>query len=317
MQRDQNRVRVNAQLIDAETGAHLWADRFEEEITDLFKLQDQVVAQLANALGVELVQAEAAKGARASNPDAIDLTMRGLAILKTSSILKDKVAEARFLFHQALKIDPNNADALAGGAYASMLEYSYWRNPDTDYNAELLGQADKAISLARDALWAYYAKSFYLYYLHRPNEALAAADVGLAVNPNFAPLYGARALANNALLRFESAQSDEQHALRLSPRDPSVGLWHFQSCVTQIGFGRYGVASDDCQKAIEGGFRTFYSWAGQAAAYAQDGKPEEAKAAVTEALRLNPKLTVKWLSANIWDFPAYVDGLRKAGMPEE
>ena len=79
VQRDQNHVRVNAQLIDGETGAHLWADRFEEDLTDVFKLQDQVVARLANALGYELVKAEAQKSAHSTNPDAIDMTMRGWA----------------------------------------------------------------------------------------------------------------------------------------------------------------------------------------------------------------------------------------------
>ncbi|HKI13995.1 MAG TPA: adenylate cyclase, partial [Roseiarcus sp.] len=73
VQRDQNRVRVNAQLIDAQSGAHLWADRFEEDASDLFKLQDQVVARLANSLGYELAKAEAEKGGRSHSPDAIDL----------------------------------------------------------------------------------------------------------------------------------------------------------------------------------------------------------------------------------------------------
>jgi adenylate cyclase len=77
VQRDQNRVRVNAQLVDAETGAHLWADRFEEDLADLFKLQDEVVARLADSLGFALMSAEAEKGARSKNPDVIDLTMRG------------------------------------------------------------------------------------------------------------------------------------------------------------------------------------------------------------------------------------------------
>ena len=77
VQREQNRVRVNAQLIDAESGAHLWAERFEEDVADLFKLQDQIVARLANAVGHELVIAEAEKGVRSKDPDAIDLTMRG------------------------------------------------------------------------------------------------------------------------------------------------------------------------------------------------------------------------------------------------
>ena len=77
VQRDQNRVRVNAQLVDAETGAHLWADRFEEDVADLFKLQDEVVARLAGSLDWALAEAEAGKGARTKNPDVIDLTMRG------------------------------------------------------------------------------------------------------------------------------------------------------------------------------------------------------------------------------------------------
>jgi TolB-like protein len=79
VQRDQNRVRVNAQLIDSETGAHLWADRFQEDVADLFKLQDDVVARLANALSYELVRAEAETAARSRNPDSIDLDMRGRA----------------------------------------------------------------------------------------------------------------------------------------------------------------------------------------------------------------------------------------------
>jgi adenylate cyclase len=116
-QRDQNRVRVNAQLIDAESGAHLWADRFDDEVADLFKLQDQVVARLANTLGIELIKAEAEKGTRSKNPDAVDLTMRGWALARPSQQTKEKNRAARALFEQALKIDPDNADALAGEAY--------------------------------------------------------------------------------------------------------------------------------------------------------------------------------------------------------
>jgi adenylate cyclase len=81
VQRDQNRVRVNAQLIDAGSGAHLWADRFEEDVADLFKLQDEVVARLANSLGYELVRTEAEKDARSKSPDAVDLAMRGWALV--------------------------------------------------------------------------------------------------------------------------------------------------------------------------------------------------------------------------------------------
>jgi adenylate cyclase len=111
-QRDQNRVRVNAQLIDAVSGAHLWAERFEEDIADLFKLQDQVVARLANTLGYQLVKAEAERGARSANPDAIDLTMRGWALFELLPLTKDQNDAARTLFEQALKIDPNDVDGV-------------------------------------------------------------------------------------------------------------------------------------------------------------------------------------------------------------
>jgi hypothetical protein len=117
VQRDQNRVRVNAQLIDAESGAHLWADRFEEDVVDLFKLQDEVVTRLGRSLGFALTKAEAEKGGRSKNPDAVDLTMRGNDLMwQCPKELRDCVHEARALFERALAIDPNGVDALIGSA---------------------------------------------------------------------------------------------------------------------------------------------------------------------------------------------------------
>ena len=138
VQRDGTRVRVNAQLIDAQSGAHLWADRFEEDVTDLFKLQDQVVARLADSLGFALMSAEAEKGARSKNPDVIDLTMRGWnlflrSIAQPPKEQRDSSNEARGLFDRALQIDPNDADALAGSAGTYLLAYLLgWGDPGTD-----------------------------------------------------------------------------------------------------------------------------------------------------------------------------------------
>jgi adenylate cyclase len=157
VQRDQNRVRVNVQLIDAGSGAHLWADRFEEDVADLFKLQDQVVARLTNSLGYELVRTEAEKEAGSKSPDAVDLTMRGWALVwqEQQQRTKENATAAEALFEQALKIDPNDTDALAGGAYAYMLERTRgWATAGTDYEAKILGQADRAIALAPDSVWA-------------------------------------------------------------------------------------------------------------------------------------------------------------------
>ena len=136
-QRDQNRVRVNAQLIDAQSGAHLWADRFEEDVANLFTLQDQMVARLVNSLGIELIKAEAEKAARSKNPDAVDLTMRGAAFFLREPYTREDNEAARALFERALEIDPDNAEALTSdaGTYTHDLIYG-WTNADTDYGAK-------------------------------------------------------------------------------------------------------------------------------------------------------------------------------------
>ena len=165
VQRDANRVRVNAQLIDAESGAHLWADRFDEDVVDLFKLQDQVVERLARALQVELVNAEAQRSLhdRPRNPDAFDLTMRGLALLN-QSYTKAARFGARDLFEQALNLDPANADALAGPAYVDSVDYTLgWSDQQMDLYARGMQRANCFVpdfdgaflsSDSKDALWA-------------------------------------------------------------------------------------------------------------------------------------------------------------------
>jgi adenylate cyclase len=318
-QRDQNRGRVNAQLIDADSGAHLWAERFEEDLTDLFKLQDQVVARLANTLGLELVKAEAEKSAHSRSPDVVDLDMRGWVMLQQwLGTTKDYISAARVWFEQALKIDPNDPDALAGAAYTHFQDFALgWPNPEIDYEAKVLGQADRAIALAHDNLWAYYVKANYLALTKRANEAVASADAGLAIDPNFVQLYVARALAENFLGRFEQAISDVQHAMRLSPHDPEVGVWRGLLGMAELGQQHYDAAVDEEHRAIDGGFRPFYVYSDLAAAYALSGKMDQAKTALAESRRLNPKLTVKWLIALGVNDPIKLEAYRKAGLPEE
>jgi adenylate cyclase len=321
VQRDQNRVRVNAQLIDAESGAHLWADRFEEDVADLFKLQDEVVARLANSLGYELVRTEAEKDARSKNPDAVDLAMRGWALVwqeQQQQRTRENNNAAKALFEQALRIDPNETDALAGDAYAYMLEYTRgWATTGTDYEAKILGQADRAIALAPDNMWAYNVKSLYLSTSRRANEGLSAADAGLAIKPDDPPLRRARGAAEIALGRYEQAISDVQQAIRLSPRDPRIGLWLVTLGDAELGLGHVDAAVDEYHKAIDAGWRAYQPYRGLAAAYALGGKMEEATSALAEARRLNPQLTLKWEQTHSVNIPPLLEGLRKAGLPEE
>ena len=320
VQRDQNRVRVNAQLIDAESGAHLWAERFEEDVADLFKLQDQVVARLANTLGYELVKAEAAKGARSTNPDANDLVMRGLALRNASSHpSKEKNDASRAFYEQALAIDPNNAAAIAYLAGTYLVEYIFgYGNPGIDYDAKILGQSDRAIALARDYDVPYEAKSVYLSFSRRYDEAIRSANAGLAVNPNNQDFYHTRAIAEISLGRFDEAKSDLQQAIRLSPHDPLVATMITSLGDIEIGSGRPESALVEYKKALDAGDHTYWIYANLAASYSLLGKMDEAKPFVAEALRVNPSFTIKWFREHVpYDLPARDEGLRKAGFAEE
>ena len=115
VQRGGNRMRVNVQLIDAETGNHLWAERFDKPLADLFDMQDEIVARLASALNAQLVAAEARRAEQAPNPDSMDLYFQGLAWFN-KGLTPDNVAQARSFFDRALTADPDNVDALIGSA---------------------------------------------------------------------------------------------------------------------------------------------------------------------------------------------------------
>jgi adenylate cyclase len=321
VQRDHNRVRVNSQLIDATTGAHIWADRFEEDVADLFKLQDEVVARLANSLGYELVKAEAKNSVGSKNPDAIDLELRGRALFLTrfqqGADYKKIAHQAQTLFDQALAIDPNNADALAGSAFTYFVQYYYgWRPGASDYESKILDQADRAISLDPNNMQAYYVKNFYLNGSQRPRDGLRAADQGLAIDPNNAALYNARGYSKINLGQFDEAKSDILKAIQLSPRDPQMGLWRTNLADAEMGLGNYDAAMHQLQRAIDSGFRTSYSYRELAAAYALVGKTEEAKTALAEALKFSPDLTIKSVERTN-PVPVVLEGLRKAGLKVE
>ena len=184
VQREQNHVRVNAQLIDGETGAHLWADRFEENLADVFKLQDQVVTRLADTLGYELVKAEAQRSTHSTNPDAIDLTMRGWAALWQPAT-KESTTSARDYFERAIKLDPQNAEAMVGLAYARGRATIYgWSTAAEDKPAAQMELLTKATAINPGYVLAYYVKSTLLWLAKEYPEALAAAETVVALDPN-------------------------------------------------------------------------------------------------------------------------------------
>ena len=153
--------------------------------------------------------------------------------------------------------------------------------------------------------------------LHRTEEGLRAANAGLALNPGSALLYHASGSAKNLLGMFEEGKSDTLHAIQLSPRDPNLGLWQSTLAASDIGLGHFDDAITDSHRAIDAGYRPFVVYSNLAAACAMSNRIDDAKAAVAEALELNPKYSVKLMSERYHKPPAVLEALRKAGVPEE
>jgi adenylate cyclase len=292
-------------------------------VADLFKLQDQVVARLANALNYELVRADAETSAHSKNPDVIDLDMRGTEAIWRSQQRPTKEGNlaTRNLFEQALKIDPDDATALAGSASTYLIENSYgWVNPETDYEAKILGQADRAIALAPRTPWNYSAKVVWLTMTGRAKEGLRVADAEVAINPNYAAAYSYRAFAETNLGQFEQAKADLQQAMRLSPLDPRMGAFLDKTGWAELGLGHFDAAIEASSKAIDAGSKVYFTYLCLATAHALKGDIDEAKTALAESRRLNPKLSFKWMTGSKM-FPnysqAWYDALCKAGLLEE
>jgi adenylate cyclase len=317
VQHDQSRVRVDAQLTDVESNAHPWTGRFEENLGDLPKLQNRMVAQIASSLRYELAIAQTEKGPASQNPDAMDLALRGWAELDQTTAIRAHRDAAKPLFEQALGIDANDSEALAGAGAVSMFEYFAARNSDVDADSKIPAQLDKAIALDPENIHAYRTKGQFLVTSGRPREALRVIDAGLAVDPNSAQLCAMRRMAHTSLRRFEEAKSDLRQAMLLSPRDPSMPMWNNLFADAELGLGRYDAAIEASKKAIDGGYRVFLAYLNLAAAHALRGDDSDAKAALDEARRLNPRISIKWLTEHRPVLEPAFDALRKVGLPEE
>ena len=174
--------------------------------------------------------------------------------------------------------------------------------------------------LAPRTPWNYSAKSVWLTMTGRAKEGLRVADAALAVNPNYAAEYSYRALAETNLGQFEQAKADLHQAMRLSPLDPRMGAFLDKMGWAELGLGDFDAAIEASSKAIDAGSKVYFTYLCLATAHALKGDIDDAKTALAEARRLNPKLSVKWMIGSK-SYPNYsqpwYDALRKAGLPEE
>jgi class 3 adenylate cyclase/TolB-like protein/tetratricopeptide (TPR) repeat protein len=319
-------ITVNAQLISTETGAHVWADRFDGERSRLGKLQVEFVSRLANSLGVELVRAEALRAARErpSNPDAVDFAMRGWAA-SYSPPSKSSVNEAIAHFDRALTLDPQSVAALIGlaGELRTRVTQLWSEDPAGDI-ARAEKAIDAAVALQPDSSSAHLTKGEIFFLKRQWGPAITEAEAAVAKDDNNANARAEASFWKMFLGRSEDGFAGVETAFRLSPRDPNVMWWLSYMCHLHTHLAQWELAIPWCGKAVAAMPQIFYPLVDLAAANAWAGHEKEAKEAAAQLRKVYPGFTVQtWAGMHWTDDPTFnaqyqriVEGLRKAGLPE-
>ena len=251
VQRGGNRMRVNVQLIDAETGNHLWAERFDKPLADLFDMQDEIVARLAGALNAQLVAAEARRAERAPNPDSMDLYFQGLAWFNKGPT-PDNVAQARSFFDRALAADPDNVDALLGSARADVIEgaYLFVTDPMAAF-AAAEAKLTKALSSVPDHALGHMWLGLVDILTKRAAEGIAECEHALELDRNLASAHSYIGFGKMLIGRAEETEADIAEAMRLSPRDGRAHIWEEFAGLAKLHLGRYEQGVAWFRRAIE------------------------------------------------------------------
>ncbi|HLW89839.1 MAG TPA: tetratricopeptide repeat protein [Roseiarcus sp.] len=324
VQRGGNRMRVNVQLIEAETGNHLWAERFDKPVADLFDMQDEIVARLARQLDTALIQAEARRSAQSPQPDSMDLYFQGMARAHKGAT-PDNLAQARSFFERALSVDPGNVDALVGAATMNVLRAGIYASDD---RLMLLTEAEatlaKALSLAPNNALAHVWMGAAKIYNHRPSHGVFEFERALALDRNSANAHGYLALAKIILGRPEETETHVSEALRLSPNDLRAFAWMHYAGTAKFHLGDDDEAVTFFRRALEINPNNSITYFYYAAVLALGDRLDEAKTAIQMGLSLNPTFTISRFRAGAsGDNPVYLaqrervdDGMRKAGVPE-
>jgi class 3 adenylate cyclase/TolB-like protein len=338
-------VEINAQLISTETGAHVWADRFEDDRSNLGLLQFEVVGRLARSLDLELTRAESFRAVRErpSNPDAVDLRMRGEAMVRTPNAGKSTWDEAQKLFERAHALDPQDAratwlvalvlatraqsrwsdDSPAGATFLSSVVGGATPGEAADIaRAEQL--VDAADALQPDEAWVHYTKGFIHHIKQQWVPALTEMEIAIADDRNNPWPYAWVGLFKSYLGRSAEGVPDIETALRLSPHDFGAPLWEGWLCSLKAHLTQWEQAIEACEKAAAGVPETSsshtYVLGRLAAAYAWTGRDKEAKATIAQLRKVDPNYLLHFQSlAESHDNPTFkaemarvMEGMRKA-----
>jgi adenylate cyclase len=322
VRRSAGRVRITAQLIDVETRAHVWADRFDGELQDVFTLQDQVTDSIVRAIAptLRLSELERVRRKRPENMDAYDLYLRALP--HWYAMTREGNEEAMRLLQQARQRDPEYAPALALESLA--LGYASaqgWIQPPGSRHEEIGRLAHAAVGCdPNDADVVAGASHMLAYTGTQYDEAASLARRGCELGPNSAFAWGQAGYA-----MFHTGHSDEavkcfQHAIRLDPVDPMGFSTMGGLTYALLDLGENNRAVDVATKAVEKNPNYTFAWRGLAAALAVSGQTDAARRALAEMLRREPDFTIAALLARTPSatkrFIPVITGLRQLGVPE-
>jgi tetratricopeptide (TPR) repeat protein len=324
VQRSGNRLRVNAQLNDAGTGNHLWAERFDKPIADLFDVQDEIVSRLANALNTQLIEAEARRAQHSLHPNALDLYFQGMARWN-KSWTPEHMAQARGFFERALELDPDNIEALVGIAAVDAASALLFLADDPDVCLVAAETAlIKALSLAPQHAPAHMFLGIVQFASNRVEQGIAECEHALSLNRNLADAHGALGAAKTFVGRAAETEAHVQEALRLSPRDENAHRWMGYVGLAKLHLEANAEAVVWFRRCLKANPNYPIAYFQLAAALSFLGELDGARTAAKAGLALDPTFTIRRFRG----FPITGDatfrvagkrvmqGMRMAGIPE-
>ena len=315
-----NRVRITAQLIDAETEGHIWAERYDRELTNVFAVQDEITERVVTSIQPEIDRAEVMRARQKlqGNLDAWECVSRGRWLVL--HLTKENNSEARSFFEKALELDPNYVPALSALAYSHFSDVFFgWSQAPVQSIGKASELVERALRLDESDPWVHCIMSLRHFILREPDKAIFHGNKAVNLNPSFALAHGYLGAALAYGGAPEEAIAEELKAIRLSPCDPE--LFHFFLAIGTAHFvaGRYEDAVEWAKKVIQerpdvpSGHRLL------AASYGQLGQTDAARVALEGVLRLVPGLSVELVQKTIFfkireHSDRFVEGLRKAGL---
>jgi TolB-like protein/cytochrome c-type biogenesis protein CcmH/NrfG len=314
-----DRVRITVQLNDVATGSHIWAERYDRGLADVFAVQDEITEAIVAAIEPQLYAAENFRAQRKppENMDAWDLVMRALSHYWRVTRQDNVVAQA--LLEKAIAIDPNYGQAL--GVLATSHTFSAHMGWADMAKAMPIAERAALAAILADSEdpWAHHALGSVYLFTRRFDDSLAEFEVALGLNPNFSLAQGYYGLALSYCGRWEEATVAAQRALRLSPRDPYSAVYYGIAAYAQFIGRNYEEAMRLAREGIRqrgdfvGAHRVLTAAAGMA------GQNEVAKAALHELRRAQPNISLAWIAKQMpikedADREHYLEGLRRAGL---